>query len=986
MSDGGRDETADAEASTVTGNVPGLAPRLAATREPATDARTSGGSDAARYELRDELARGGGGRVCKAFDRKLGREVAIKFPHDDEEGAILRARLEREATILAGLEHPAIVPIHDAGRWDDGRPYFAMRLLGGRTFRDAMRAATTFDGRVALLPVVADIADAMAYAHRHGVIHRDLKPGNVLVGELGDTVVIDWGLAKRRVDDPPSPPSPGPGSAFADGTLTQTGAVMGTPAYMAPEQVLGQDADTATDVYAIGVILYELLAGVRPHDAGDQAALAQQILAGPSRRLEEREPRVRRELAAIVEKAMARLPADRYRDAGELAADLARYQSGRLVAAHRYSTPALAARWVRRNALALSIVVGVVAVGSVTAFALLSSPPSREQACRAAARPAHALWNPQVAARLHAAFRATGLPGAEGAFAQVKQRFDRQAAELGAMRIQACVAHARGEQSGAALDLRMACLDRRLGRFDAVLGVLGAPDERIVQGAADLAARVGSIGECADLKLLGAITPLPDDLDARARIAALSTRLDQVTFAMDAGKVTDMKPIEDLVAEARGLAYAPLTAQALQRAGVEHFNRGQGAQGEQELRESIVLAESASADRIRLGSLIHLYGIVGRDRARDAESVELARQAHALAERTQLAEELTILWLREGDYQIERNLYEAALASGRQALEVLSQLSPQPLDKVGAVHYLLANAMVFTGKGEEALAELDLAERAYRDMYGEPNTHTGNLLNTRGIVMLVLERFSEAAPLFEGAIAIEERDAPDGPTLRINLLNLGNALYMSDRERDAIVVFQRGLALTAKVPGEDNPLYVRYLRFLGECHHALGEPDEALRYHREALARSETIVGEIDPESTSVRLRIGDTLRGAARYEQSIQEYRRAVALMDRNPEPHYERGWALTGLGDALAMVKRWPEAIPVLEQAIPLVEAAADMPSVATAKFALARSLVGAGGDRGRALALAGEARTIVAPRADRQSKKQLVEIDAWIARQPR
>ncbi|HEU4727781.1 MAG TPA: serine/threonine-protein kinase, partial [Kofleriaceae bacterium] len=179
-----------------------------------------------RYVPLEELARGGAGRVLRARDLVFDRIVALKEPLDASRGA---ARLRTEASILATLQHPSIVAIHDSGT-REGVPFFAMKLVEGRSLRDELRDATTLERRLALLPQIVAVAEAMAYAHAQGVIHRDLKPGNVLVGRFGETIVIDWGLAKW-LTDPPAPAAAAP-MLDAHATRTATGAVMGTPAYM----------------------------------------------------------------------------------------------------------------------------------------------------------------------------------------------------------------------------------------------------------------------------------------------------------------------------------------------------------------------------------------------------------------------------------------------------------------------------------------------------------------------------------------------------------------------------------------------------------------------------------------------------------------------------------------------------------------------------------------------------------------------------------
>jgi eukaryotic-like serine/threonine-protein kinase len=719
-------------------------------------------------------------------------------------------------------------------------------------------------------------------------------------------------------------------------------------------------------------------------DAGNQADLSRQIVAGPTKPLEEREPRVRRELAAIVEKAMSLTPADRYRDAGELAADLARYQGGRLVVAHRYTRVALAGRWARRHALALSIGVGVAAVAGVAAFALTrSSAPSREAACRKAAAPVHERWNPQTKAKLEAAFRATGAPGVDVALGSILRPLDRYTAEVGAMRIQACTAHARGEQSGAALDLRMACLDRRVARLDAALAVLAAPDPTVVARAPSLVDHLGGVAECADLEMLGAVAPLPDDPAVRAKIKDAQERLEKLMFAMDAGKVTDIGPMDALLAQVRALAYGPLTARALQRAAAEHSDRGDRPTAERELRESVLIAESSGADLVRLGSTILLYGFLSRDRTRDAETQEWARQSFALAERIHAAPELATLWGRKAEFALERGDYENAVESARQALEVIEQMPSPPPDKLAFPHYVLSSALMFSRKYEEGIAELDKAEAFYNEAYGPNSTHQGNLFNSRGNANMVMGKYADAATFYAKALAFEERIAPDGEGLLINLVNLGNAQYMAGQEKEAVVTLERGRALTEKHFGKEHPQYISFVRFLGEIHGYMGEVDAGVAELREALAISTRMVGETDHESISVQIRIGEAYRFAKRWDEAIAAYQRGLALMAKNPNPHAERGWTLSGLGDSLSMAHRWREAIPILEEAISATEAERDAGATATVKFALARSLVEGGRDKARAVKLAREARALLVPlMAESSTKGSIANIDEWLA----
>ncbi|MEO8705651.1 MAG: protein kinase [Kofleriaceae bacterium] len=322
-----------------------------------------------RYRITGEVGRGGIGRVLEALDQVLDRPVALKELFS--ENASLRRRFVREALITARLQHPSIVPIYDAGHLGDQSPFYAMKLVAGQPLDRSIAEATTLAQRLALLPRVLAVADAMAYAHSKRIIHRDLKPQNVLVGSFGETIVIDWGLAKDLVAGDDEALDAGPyRSSAAEHTVA--GSMMGTPAYMAPEQAAQTSVDERADVYALGAILYHVTSGAPPHEGDTLEEMVRGVIVGDIRPVVEREPDAPRDLAAIVNKAMALAPADRYSDAGGLAEELRRFLTGQLVASHSYGLRELVGRWVKRHraavtvALAAFVVMAVAGVWSVT--------------------------------------------------------------------------------------------------------------------------------------------------------------------------------------------------------------------------------------------------------------------------------------------------------------------------------------------------------------------------------------------------------------------------------------------------------------------------------------------------------------------------------------------------------------------------------------------------------------------------------------------
>jgi eukaryotic-like serine/threonine-protein kinase len=309
-----------------------------------------------RYTLHEPVGQGGMGTVYRAFDRALGREVAVKVLRGDVADAEAAVRLEREARILARLEHPGIVPVHDVGTLGDGRVFYVMKLIRGQRLQEFARGAARSD----VLRVVLRVCETVGFAHAHGVVHRDLKPSNIMVGAFGEVLVLDWGIARvvgvgraREADlpEPERPPASAPapaGPPVASWTpagspadpQTAPGTVLGTPGFMAPEQAQGHPGlvDARTDVYGLGAILRAVVVG---ETAGREAP---------------------RTLAAIWTRALSPDPASRYPSAADLAADLTRFLDGQPVTAYREPFLERAGRVFRKYQTAIILVLTYLAV------------------------------------------------------------------------------------------------------------------------------------------------------------------------------------------------------------------------------------------------------------------------------------------------------------------------------------------------------------------------------------------------------------------------------------------------------------------------------------------------------------------------------------------------------------------------------------------------------------------------------------------------
>jgi serine/threonine-protein kinase len=353
----------------------------------APPARAPAGPGGPRFRILRPHARGGLGEVFVARDAELNRDVALKQIQDRHaDHPESRARFVLEAEVTGGLEHPGIVPVYGLGHDAEGRPYYAMRFIKGDSLKEAIELFHRAEGPGRdpgaralelrrLLGRFVDVCNALAYSHSRGVLHRDLKPGNIMLGPYGETLVVDWGLAK---------PLGRSQEGAADGTLrpssgsglepTQMGSAVGTPAYMSPEQAAG-DLDRlgpASDVYSLGATLYSLLTGRAPVEGADLAETLRRVRAGaipPVRRVNPAAPQA---LEAVCRKTMALRPEGRYDSPRALAEELERWLADEPVAAYREPLAERARRWAKRRrtavaATAAALVVGLVGVGGVAA-------------------------------------------------------------------------------------------------------------------------------------------------------------------------------------------------------------------------------------------------------------------------------------------------------------------------------------------------------------------------------------------------------------------------------------------------------------------------------------------------------------------------------------------------------------------------------------------------------------------------------------------
>jgi tetratricopeptide (TPR) repeat protein len=574
--------------------------------------------------------------VYLAHDPELDRDVALKLMRVrvGPEGA---RRLHREAQALAKLSHPNVVPVYDAGMVG-GQAFVAMEYVPGKTLRQWLKGTRTWRE---IVDVMMDAGRGLAAAHARGLIHRDFKPDNVLIGDDGRVRVLDFGLARlagmlegsvypsnpssrdsvppssRSTPGPvsvpptstpssgvPAAPSSGPSLGPSSGRslsgpeayVTRADQLIGTPAYMAPEQVRRDHVDERTDVYAYGVTFYEALYGVRPfaaaklEPAGSAARTVTTITsdAGP------RVPAAPKKkigapgyMQRIVLRALEHDPRDRWASMDEMLAALARdpYR-----------------KWRRAGAAA----AGLLTIGAVAAG--FAHERSKERMCHGGTTRAEMTWGGRVKDGVRAAFARTGLPYANDAADAVARELDSYTTRLAERTDDACAAtRLRGEQSQEALDLRTACYERRWHEVEALVDVLSRADDETVTKATQAAHTLSPVDDCADVASLRATIPEPKSPEAAAKVDALDHRLAAAVAAYRIGQSKHAATLADgLLDEARQVGFPPIVARIDFWRARSYADLGEGDKSIPAFREAFRVALASREDRVLKDSAARL--------------------------------------------------------------------------------------------------------------------------------------------------------------------------------------------------------------------------------------------------------------------------------------------------------------------------------------------------------------------------------------------
>ncbi len=830
--------------------------------------RTNAASEGAAVRRGEVLGRfvvlgprgaGAMGAVYEAYDPELDRKVALKLLHP-RVGAVL-ARIIGEARALARLSHANVVTVFDVGRVHlagagEERLFIAMELVDGVDLRCWLAERRRSWAEVRRVFVAA--GRGLAAAHEAALVHRDFKPANVLVGRAGEVKIVDFGLAS--LGHAPSTTQSDPLSLAVDTQLS--GTVMGTPRYMAPELHAGQVADARADVYAFCVALHEAVYGTPPFAGADEASLVAAKLRplgrpptgglGP--------PGLHRLLA----RGLAPDPAERHPSMAALLGELDNEPR-------------------RRRTLALTL----VGAGGLAALAagLWPAAPAAEELARAQV---DEVWSMAARQQLEEVL-------GDRDRATVERTLDAYADAWVGAHVAARRASDRGEHQAALLELRLACLRRRLDGLRAQLVVLAEADAAAVARAVDAVARLPPVDRCADLEALLSQVEPPTDPAVAAAVEALQRRLLEVDALERAGLYRESLEKATLAhADALAIPYPPVHAAALLRLGVLSERAGDFPAAEAALLAAAELAESLGDDETATLAAAEALYVLGYRQQRHAEALVWAHHARALA-------------LRPGGAPEHRALI---------------------LDYLGVVH--------------EAAGRYDEAEAAYREAMalhtaerGEEHPLTAmtrsslaNLHHRRGA-------YAEALAGHRQAFSVLERwHGPEHPEATTALMGVGIDLVATGEFDAAQETLERVLTLRERPFGRDHAGTAVVHNNLGILHLRRRDWSRAWTHFERALEIWRRELGEGHPNVTLVLSNLAMIRHRQGAYRDAVDRFRQLLALADGELDSsHAQRLTPLSNLGGALRKLGRCDEAAEVLGEARALVEARADVPPLKVA-----------------------------------------------------
>ncbi len=813
-----------------------------------------------RFTVLSTLGRGGMGVVYTAYDPELDRKVALKLVHlsgDPEHRALARERLLHEAQTMAQLSHPNVVAVYEVGSVAD-QVFLAMEYVRGDSLRVWLQTHRPWRE---VLAVFLQAGAGLDAAHKAGIVHRDFKPDNALVDRDGRVRVVDFGLAEQReglnlrdssiLRSSSAPQSPPPDTSasvnmrlaaglqdLSPGTLSSMhrtgGRLVGTPAYMAPEQHLGGIADARADQFSFCAALYEALYGERPFPGATLGELRMNLIAGRMHAPPPRSP-VPPWLRRVLVRGLATDPERRWPDMRALLAALAH-------------DPRVA---LRRRLLAAGIsltILAALAAGYVSrqlqedqqAAALAD----RRRTCEAAGDLLGEAWDSARSDAAEQALLATGLPYAADTWARVRTRLDAAAQDWKDMSVETCLsAQVHLTLAPAAFERRMACLERQRAELEGLTRVLATADAKVAERAAPATAALPRAAACADPDAQQDLLQGPTQ---RGEIEALRQSLARANAQLAAGRYAEAKAEATRVGEAARTRGEPgLTAEALHRVGMCDESTGDFKGAEATLADAYFLAEQAGRDPLRAEIATSLAIVVGVRLARANEGLAWLRHARAIVDRVGLDGEP-----RAGLLAAESNLRRALGEPGpagelaAQALTLLEQLHGPGDVRVARAHLNLGTNLFDRGDYPHAEQQYRRALALFEQNLGLVHPDLGPPLNNLAAVAEKQGRSADAEQAYARAIAIREASFGERhPGVGISLSNLGELYNRTGQHARAEVSFRRAAEIFEAVLGADHPNLASTLGGLGRALVAQDRLDEARPLHLRAQQILERALG-----------------------------------------------------------------------------------------------------------------------------------------------
>ncbi len=941
--------------------------------------------------------------VLEAFDPTLDRRVAVKVLYPDVSERYTQWLL-REAHALARLSHPNVVQVYETGEIED-RAFVAMELVRGRTLQRWAHQEPR-PGWAACVDLYLQAGSGLAAAHDQGLVHRDFKPTNAIVDDKGRVRVLDFGIARRSKDSSEDTGShedvevPEEGSAL-DVSLTTTGMRLGTPGYMPPEQIKGEEADAKSDQFSLCVSLFEAVYGRRPYAGTSFEALMASMQAGnvvPS-------PKGTKAPAALRRVLLRGLAAER--DERWPSMDALLTELRRLVAPRSH------------RALALALAGGLTAAG--VGLAQYAEVGLR---CDGAGALLDGIWDDARAREVEAAFLATGTSNATQTWERLRPRLDGYAHRWMAKHTEICEATRVTEvQSEDVMAMRMGCLTSQRLELRAAVGVLVEADPIRVDNALELVEDLPELSRCDDVETLLAELPPPEDPQVAAQVQTQRTQLADAWALRLVGDYRGAVAEADAVVEqAETLGYGPLLAEARLRLGQARGSNGEHAAAVENFEQAYLLAEEHEHAAIELEAVVELVHVVGHQQGHHERAGQWAKVALALARRQRTGARargeariaVSVAFLDQGDN-------EGALVHLRAALELLRGVLGPGHSDVATVLQLTGIALDRQDRLDEALEHHQRALEIRQEASGPGHpvvanvlTNLGNVLRKKGHLEDALAHHRRALAIYEDALrprhsdvaiaesnigtvldqqghqdeaiihhrrALEIREAllgPHHPDLAVTLSNLGAALLGQDRRSEALDLFLRAFDIQQKALSPNHPDLAVLSSNIGFMLAEQERYDEAIVHHRRALDIAEQSLGPQHSMVANVLINLGDARRGQGEFEAAQAAYERAVVIAEQSvgaDDPL--AAYALVGLAE-IALQRHDPAAArPYAERAAKIREEREVMPiEQAQTRFLLARTLW----PDPRARPLAERARDGYT--AHGEGSEALAEVVAWLA----